>query len=153
MRAVAALALLLLFAGCGPSVRDEEGRIVYKAQQKSAASRLTLTTSEPKVRVDETDPRRELEAHPNEVETNLAPAEMGDVVQALERDGFFDLPGNTAVPADPAPRSIAVDLKSRKFYVAFQDLRDQSEIDRYARATRILIEATQGGFQVPAVKK
>jgi hypothetical protein len=133
-------------AGCGASSpRAEAGRIIYKSENEKAhvRSSLLLTTQPQEAEVAVAKP--DLKEQSSSAEAHVAPDALGALVARLDDAGFFALPGSHAVPETPAPRSIAVDLASRKFYIAFQDLRDKDEIDRYAKAVRLILAASLAG--------
>jgi hypothetical protein len=141
-----AAALALPLAGCAGAPAAALGRIVYRTETRQGArSTLLLTTKPLAVRIDESLPS--LTGAPPVAEVHLAPDEMAAVLARLSEQEFFRLPGRDAAPLDEsqAPRSVTVDLDVRKFYVAFADLRDATEIERYGRAVRILIAAAQAG--------
>lgn len=146
MRAAVAVLFLAAGAGCSsapgrPSGAPAEGRIIYRAQKGEIESTLELTTADP-VRIAEGPVRV---GRPSRYgETFLTPEAMGTLLAALESEGFFALPGKTSVPAIPGPRSITVDLATRKFYVTVGDLRDAAETERYRRAALIIIGAASG---------
>ena len=139
------LLALLVLAGCGSTPPKEEGRIIYKAESEKAhvRSSLLLTTQPQVARIEEAAPA--LRQSSNEAEVHVTPEELGKALARLDAEGFFTLPGSHGVPQTQAPRSITVDVASRKFYIPFQDLRDEGEIARYGRAARILISASLAG--------
>lgn len=146
MRRFPLLLAVLLLAGCGSSEPREQGRILYNAESERSRVRssLLLTTDAQKmVRVESSRPAI---AEPStSAESIITPYDMGTLVKKLDGDGFFALPGSHTLPQTQAPRSILVDVESRKFYIPFHDLREESEVARYGRACRAIIAASLAG--------
>jgi hypothetical protein len=139
----AALPLLFFSAGCAGAPPHVEGRVVYRAAGERGASVVILTTRPIEGRIERSAP--DLSRALSRVETPLAPSEMAALLDLLESEGFFELPGPKDVPAEFAPRSIAVEAGERRFYVALQDLKDEAQVAVYARAARRVIAFSQAG--------
>lgn len=149
-RAIILTLLLAALAGCAtPPPKEAEGSVRYRGERAQVlwvgTAEVSPSAGHERVRLGATGSAPGADGEIREIRAEVQPTTLARLLDVLDAEGFFALPGVAAPAPDPFPmKTIAVEAGGRHHRVDLRTLKDVRQQEVFARSAGAIIAATTG---------